>query len=75
MEDMKKNDELVESYIQQLRDFDYRYRKLERKYNRMQMKNQDLIWTIRKMNRLITRLRGAKESFVNVPKRVRRGKK
>lgn len=74
MADMNDNDQLMESYIQQLRDFDHKYRKLERKYNRLQEKNQVMSRIISKQNKRISRLRGDKQHFVNEPRTVRKAK-
>ena len=73
MEELNQND-IIESYIHQLRELDWKYRKLERKYNRKQQENQKLQNVIKKQNRRISRLRGDKQEFHNEPRVVRKAK-
>lgn len=68
------NEELEESYIQQLKELDWAYRKLEKKYHKLQMKFQDRMWVVKKQNKMIQRLQGEKEHYVNEPKVVRKAR-
>lgn len=77
MKDLKMNDDFeheVESYVAQLKQLEWEYRKLEKKYHKMQMKNQDLTWVIRKQNQRIQKLQGEKDHYHNEPKVVRKAR-
>ena len=61
-------------YLAQIKELDWAYRKLEKKYHKLQQKNQSLVWVIRKQNKRIQRLQGEQQKYVNEPKVVRKRK-
>lgn len=62
------------TYVEQIKDLDWKYKKLEKKYHKLQMKYQDRLWIIKKLNRRITNLEGNKQHYNNEPKSVRQAK-